>query len=233
MKVLVLKFPDLPKWPAMFVTGKSVTPTQAKDILFRTDASLQYVSEYAIGGNNRAFRNACMVNFGWEPVVCIDDISDLWKIEMGQVSTEYIRNDWLSSAYVFGPNGWCHPDGTIRFDGHNIGKWPSVEEVVLDWKTLLAAFPYLDLVCTLFDRESGEDSPVPLCTIHINSNDGVMVCAPDLNAHSSTPTFGSTGRDFLCLRSELGWPPGWVEEFGKKSLAVMKKLCPQAFESTK
>ena len=41
--------PSLPKWPASFVTGKTVTPEQAKDIIFRTDSSLAYPSEYGFG----------------------------------------------------------------------------------------------------------------------------------------------------------------------------------------
>lgn len=69
MKILTPEqYPGLPKWPGAFVTGTTVTPEQAKDILFRTDTSVRYPSEY-MGGNDHRFRERCIVQFGWKPLI--------------------------------------------------------------------------------------------------------------------------------------------------------------------
>ena len=248
MKILTPdQYPGLPKWPAVFITGTSVTPEQAKEINFRTDNNAQYISEYGFG-NDRRFRERCQRLFGWQPVIKLQaktytpdrdpdapspwEISSAWAEEMGMLPTQYVTNDWLASCYIGGPNGWCHPDGTIRVEDKNYGKWPSVEEIVNDWDTLQEAFPFLDLVCTLYSGESCEDHAVPLVSI-IVQNGAILVVEADLTLHQGeTPQVHDINGSldhvmslaFGNYRSERGWPEEWLIEFGARSRAAMDRV---------
>lgn len=253
------QYPGLPKWPATFITGKSVTVEQAKEIIFRTDTSVRRAGNWSIGGNDRRFKAHLEKLFGWDALEALHtefdrvskeyreaeqvplfnpladmkspwDIGSEWAEKMGMISTEYISNSFLSSAYIGGPHGWCNPDGRIHFENHNIGKWPSVEEVVKDWETLVAAFPYLDLVCTLYNAESSEDHGVPVCSIIVKDGK-VEVHSPDVSLHGHEPNhrFEMNMGAIMALshgnyRGEQGWPTGWAEEFAVKSKAVMAEL---------
>lgn len=259
------QYPGLPKWPAAFVTGKSVTPEQANDIIFRTDTSLHSPSEYGFG-NDKRFAEHCVKVFGWQPLIDAENawykihtmpeaqkaaemerllpekygydnlfsVRDAWRDELGIISTEYVCNSWLASSYIGGPHGWCSPQGNIHSDGHNYGKWPSVEAIVDEWTKLMAAFPYLHLACTLYSGEQCEEHSVPVCTILV-AHGAVNVYEPTLELHDRNPTMGnglddSIGRLMRVVRGdysgEHGWPAGWVEEFGAKSTAAMKKVAP-------
>lgn len=265
------QWPGLPKWPGVFVTGKSVTPDQAKDIIFRTDTSIHRPSEY-MGGNDHRFRAHCARVFGWQPYLDLQklyfdafhdkeaggverrqkifdkleangfpniwSVGEAWAEEMGIVCTEYVYNSWLSSSYIGGPTGWVSPKGEVSVEGHNYGKWPSVEDIVEEWKRLQAAFPYIDLVCTLHSGEACEDDARPVCTIVVRDG-AVKVCEPDLSLHDrEAPEKTSILDDLTFIQNltsgnynhEHGWPPAWVGEFGEKSTAAMKKVAPFLFE---
>lgn len=129
----------LPKWPQMRVWGPSITPEQAREIIIRTD---QFWRGY--GGNDHDFqRRLCDAvgfpymdygdrNMDWRAA---SDGQERFRESIGYVSTEYVHNGWISNAFIFGPSGWCHPDGTIHFV-HNVGKWPSVREIMDDWAVI-------------------------------------------------------------------------------------------------
>jgi hypothetical protein len=68
------QYPNLPKWPAAFMTGKQVTPEQAKNIIFRTDLTVVRPSEYGFG-NDKQFANMCIDTFGWRPLIDADHAS--------------------------------------------------------------------------------------------------------------------------------------------------------------
>ena len=253
-------YPGLPKWPMAFVTGERVTPEQAKDILFRTDSNFHMPSPYGFG-NNHAFKEYCFRAFGWQKLFDEqnswygltdeqraaklergESVSDTyhaleaWCEEMGIIRTEYVDNSWISSAYIGGPHGWCSPDGEIFSDGHNYGKWPSVEAIEQDWQKLATAFPYLDLVCTMFSGEQCEENIQPVVTFVVKGGK-VEVRAPDLSLHSKAPNFGGESDDRIAgmlqrlmmgdSSREQGWSHDWVREFAKKSQAAMKKVAPQ------
>ena len=268
------QWPGLPKWPGVFVTGKSVTPEQAKEIIFRTDTSVMRPSDY-MDGNDRQFQERCIQQFGWKPYLDLQsdcwavlsdeakkeeslarrdranalleahgidnvwEIGEAWKKEMGIIDTEYVYNSHLSSAYIGGPTGWCSIGGNISVDGHNYGKWPSVESIVNDWQALVAAFPYLDLQCSLFDGEACEDATSPGCTIIVKDGK-VTVCEPDLSLHVANPEPRKGIMDemmplLMGLQSgryshEQSWPEEWVKEFGVKSTAAMRKVAPFLFK---
>ena len=260
------QWPNLPKWPGVFVTGKNVTLEQAKDIIFRTDTSIHRPSEY-MGGNDRRFRDKCAKVFGWKPyldlqTLCFNKetgsienrqklfdkleangftdvwaIGEAWSKEMGIIATEYVYNSWLSSAYIGGPTGWVHPNGMIRVDGHNYGKWPSTENIVNEWKCLQAAFPFIDLVCTLYSGEACDVDAHPVCTIVVRDG-AIKVYEPDLSLHDHEVPSKTDLTDLFFIKNlassnfdhEHGWPADWIEEFGVKSTAAMKKVAPFLFE---
>ncbi len=243
-------WPGLPKWPEMYVTGKSVTPEQAKEILFRTDSSVSRPSSYAFGGNDHRFAETCYRSFGWTKMFDLDKqhgflpsirAGQVWADKMGMVPTEYINNSFLSTSYIGGPSGWCNPSGQIYSKGHNIGKWPDVEAVVRDWETLLAAFPFIDVQCTLFSGEQCEDHSTPVITMTING-DGVKTFHPDLSAHCIPYDSRDTrdtlenmqniiqGLQFGNYSYERGWPNEWVSEFAERSRkAVDEVLADQSW----
>ena len=183
---------DLPKWPQMLVTGVPVTPEQAKEIIRRTDVFFVH----AYGGNNKNYINRIAVELGipmrkaswsrpYENVQEIDTSKffDEWTTTWGAISTNYVKNDWIGSSYIYGPYGWCHLDGTIGFVD-NIGKWPSVSEVVEDWQTLLKEFPFLDVGVTIMDREHCEEFLEPLVSIVVKDGKVEVVSPRDVNVHT-------------------------------------------------
>ena len=156
----------LPKWPQMLVSGKQVTVEQAEDIIFKTDAFLTDPDEYS-GGNFHSFNSeyrkqagleAYREKFEWDTRPLHDNL----KV----VHTEYVNNSWGSSCFVYGPHGWCRPDGVIEHH-YNVGKWPSVEDVYTDWLKVATAFPFLDLHVTLMDDEYCEDNVKPIVNMHV------------------------------------------------------------------
>lgn len=261
------QYPGLPKWPGVFITGKSVTPEQAKEIIFRTDTSVARPSDY-MGGNDHAFQKRCATKFGWGPYLAFDKhmftregeegydirlkqdailethgfdnvwaLGDAWKAEMGMIDTQYVYNSYLSNAYIGGPCGWMSLNGNIHWEGHNYGKWPSVEDIENDWKALATAFPYIDLVCTLFNEEAMTEGGQPVCSIVVRDGH-VTVCEPDLALHDRNiepKKFEDQFGGFLgsLMRGgyshEQGWPAAWIDEFAVKSTAAMKKVAPFLF----
>ena len=105
-----------------------------------------------------------------------------WREAWGVVPTNYVHNDWISCAFVGGPHGWCHPDGTIGFC-NNIGKWPSIEEVYSDWKQLAEIFPYIEVEATLMNGEECEDGTKPVVSFLIRNGKVTLVDPDNHNLH--------------------------------------------------
>lgn len=229
----------LNKWPQMLVTGKPVTVEQAKDIIFRTDEFLTDPYEFS-GGNARQFNQAYREQAGLTLIMetrkydngreyTMPDYDKLSAIkeQLGIVSTNYVTNDWASCSFIGGPHGWCHPDGTIGFSD-NVGKWPSIEEIVEDWQRIATAFPYLDLHVTLMDGESCEDGTTAVINIRV-LNGAVSVEKPNERVHDGVGvvTEDQLVQGFLeALRAnthsrELGLPMSWYTEFAEKVRAAV------------
>ena len=165
----------LPKWPQMRVWGRGVSPELAREIIIRTDSFW----EGGHGGNDHHWERRLCEAVGY-PYHGYGDADVDWqaqhqaqeafKASIGYVSTEYVNNAWISNAFVFGPSGWCHPDGRIHFV-HNVGKWPSVQEIANEWAQIAAAWPSLDLDVCLMSGESGEEDCQPLVTMWVQSGE--------------------------------------------------------------
>ena len=146
------------KWPQCVIVGKKLTKEQAREVIIKTD--LFFNSSWA-GGNDEDYEKELRKRLNMPPLRSFDgsdgeDIytqNDVWQSTHGCLSLNYLNNNWISSCYVGGPNGWCHIDGTIH-SNKNIGKWPAWNEIIEDLETLAHAFPFLDICLYIIDCES-------------------------------------------------------------------------------
>jgi hypothetical protein len=238
----------LPKWPQCLITGPAVTPEQAKDIIFRTDYFLQNFSPYA-GGNNHAWNEWARQELGYDLITKLNDYGaggewtderrerqqKVWQVEqelkhrLKMVVTEYVTNSWASCAYIYGPYGWCHPDGRI-YHCDNVGKWPEVKEVATDLETIGAAFPYVKLWLTLMNAEQGEPNSAPVVTMLLENGE-VTFHEGTLEPFEGVPrTRGQGAIESAALqlvmnrRREQGLPDSWIREFGQATKPLIKEL---------
>lgn len=179
---------NLPKWPAFTVIGEDVTRRQAAEILIRTD---MHLPDFEYAGNSKELRTRLSEIFGVpihddiyrKPVDERFDIMEPhWravrrlKKRLGILVLDYLQNAQIVSSYIGGPHGWVNWAGQVYSNGDNIGKWPSVEEVAKEWVRIVKAFPFLDLKCQLYDKESCEDGRRPVVTFEVNN--GRVVARP-------------------------------------------------------
>lgn len=220
----------LPKWPQMYVTGKPVEVEQAKEIIRRTDSFFTWMD----GGNNHGYNKWVQETLRFpkeEPNAPgpTPDISTFqerwqrreeWQRNWGVISTEYVSNSWLSCAFVGGPHGWCHPDGTIGFVD-NVGKWPSTQAIADDWAKLLTAFPFLDVQVTLYNGESCEEQRIAVVSMLVR-NEKVVIVAPSEAVHKGYPVAyrrAGVPEDAMALlmsqeyRREQGVPDSWIRDW--------------------
>ncbi len=208
---------SLPKWPAMLVTGASVTPDQAKEIIRRTDSAFTH----GLYGNDREHLKMVASKLRI-PHSIHSDLGDgglqpgefykareEWGFAWGVLDLYYISNHWVSSSYVFGPHGWCHPGGKV-FHFKNVGKWPSVDELAQDWLLVAEAFPFLDLSATFFDREYCEEDPVPMVTIRV-CHDNVTIHPGETNALPLVEPLPDN--EIFNSGSECGLPLSWFDDW--------------------
>lgn len=154
----------LPKWPAMVVRGERVTIEQAAEIIVRTDP-------WQVSTNDKAWQKLVREAVGlppddWDaPIETMRarwEETDRWREALGVLPLEYLYNAQIASCYIGGPHGWCAWNGRIGSDSTNIGKWPSAEGVLEEWRTIASTFPFLSLTCQLFSGETCEEGTRPL-----------------------------------------------------------------------
>lgn len=162
------------------------------------------------------------------------DFAEAYRREMGFIQCEYLGNDYLSTAYIGGPTGWCKLNGEIALSGKNIGKWPTVEEVAAEWRMLLNAFPFLNLECTLFSGEFCEERISPVCTFKVGKGHVTVHAGGDVTDQPINQLDTMSIMDMLAQGDysyERGLPAAWVDEFAAKSTDIMRKLAPSWFTS--
>lgn len=226
----------LPKWPQMLVTGKSLSADQAKEIIRRTDSFFGGHS-----GNDHVYNAQVKQALGMPlhpqipPVGAptgqyLSDLECYWAQERafrkrwGYVETEYVTNDWISCSFIYGPHGWCHPDGTIGYID-NVGKWPAIADVLMDWETLARAFPFIQCGITLMSDESFQDDSEPVVSILVEDGQAALVDPLVANVHAghleATRRPGSRGQDdepFLSafdLKRECCIPSSWIADWAQ------------------
>lgn len=188
---------NLPKWPTLIVTGDKVTETQAAEIIIKTSRA---VPEFHYASNDDRMNQRAADLFGvpaddgpqfpndekdrdgplhrayyaytHEREAALDDLNKRLRL----IQLTYLHNSRIASCYVGGSHGWCDWDGTIRTSSYNIGKWPSVEEVLEDWQAITTAFPFLNLQCQLCNHEAGypEEGQINGPVVHFHIHDGVV-----------------------------------------------------------
>lgn len=226
----------------MCVAGKSITVEQAKEIILATDSFLTHVSEY-VGGNNREWNKWARDQLGYSVFDSNPDGSygpsglrfgvaheKMSRVEQlaGFLKTEYVQNSWASCAFVGGPHGWCHPDGTVRY-ADNVGKWPSVSEVAEEWEVIGQRWPFLDVWVTLMSGESCEVHRQSVVTFHLFGGElkffeGTLeplkfdsVVAPSMKQRLLGVLYGDT-------RREQGLPDEWVRELGERTRPIVASV---------
>lgn len=201
------------KWPQMIVTGASVTWEQAKEIIIRTDPFFSDVALYA-GGNDQEFTIRYQQQSGVLAAVSCSDQQIRERVQeavdsvVKPIPLDYLDNDWASSGFVYGPHGWCQPDGTIEYHD-NIGKWPEAVDLYDEWQSIARAFPYLSLFASFMDAESCDtDASVVLqFVIH----EGAVRVVKGEHAPVAREIRGADDVCF-CSRSKHGLPWSWVAE---------------------
>ncbi len=222
---------DLPKWPAMVVSGESVTREQAAEILIRTNSWyvstndrewLKIILDIAGLKHENEDKDDCLFHIrqDW------DDL-DRFNNEMGILDLEYLGNSQIASCYIDGPHGWCHWSGSIHANSFNIGKWPKVDTVLEEWKEIAAAFPFLSLWCQLYSGETCEEGIEPVVEYMVDKGEAVLLSSP--SAHTLKPyssldislsTIGKPYRERGCTSGMLKSALEIVRKYAKLRKAI-------------
>lgn len=143
------------KWPRLIVDGKSVTADQAEQILIRTNGWYLHCNDPQWEEGARKILG--MVDMFAEMdhsrrdepgyISSLIDESDRAMDALGVLRLQYLDNNRIATSYFGGVHGWCNWNGRIGCADYNIGKWPSVDEITMDWKRIARAFPFLSLRC--------------------------------------------------------------------------------------
>jgi hypothetical protein len=148
---------SLPKWPALIVSGEKITEEQAWEIIIRTNSFYD--------GNNKSWNKTIANVFGYTlNEYSSPDYESVYKVKdkLKCLNLEYLYNSRIVSSWVGGTHGWCHWNGDIHSNNYNIGKWPSIKEVFLEWEQIAKEFPFLELKSQLLSGEVCEEDAVPV-----------------------------------------------------------------------
>lgn len=189
--------------------GSKVTVDQAKSIVYRYDKWNVDVCEHLWAGSlfgnsssmDKLFRALVRAPQLVKAVGASHDEDDVFStgysdllLQISQrvnsivfpdpiVYSKYFSTHWGSSCYIGGPHGWINPsDATIQF-GHNWGKYPAIENVVVDAIQLIQLFPFLDLVISIWSDEDNQAEPY--FTFRINQDGWVIL--PNEESQHFTP----------------------------------------------
>lgn len=204
----------LPKWPALLVVGEPVTKEQAATIIVRTDS-------FRFSTNDRAFEKQLRATCGMLPeergftteyARKVFQSEDEARQRYGVLPLEYLHNSRIVSCWIGGPKGWCSWGGVIGSGSFNIGKWPSTEEVLAEWKTIAAAFPFLKLRAQLLNGETCEEFAEPVIEYRVEGGT-VTAWKPEKQLRQVSNdslgellmTLGSPGRERGCTIEQFAW----------------------------
>lgn len=231
----------LPKWPQLIIVGEDIPVEIAKEIIFRTDDFLTDASDYS-GGNAKDFNKLYRAKSGLH--LFNDEVEgksfqrtnydkqERLREILDFVHLGYVYNRWASSAFAYGPTGFCSPEGKILFT-HNIGKYPSTEEVYNDFVEIAKAFPMLDMKAALYDLESCQDedengNPKQFLVGFIIKNGEVTITGEDLFLHLDERVENASYNflDFADPRcmGEIGLPQSYYEEYAARVSDAVNKV---------
>jgi hypothetical protein len=173
------EIPGLPRWSELRVQGDSLDPTLAAGLIVR--AGRAAFSEYAC--NDRAWCRLVMDTVDWpvgfdeEEYREISRLREIRAEELGLLPLGALSlSGRIASSYIGGPGGWLSWSGRIQTAGHNIGKYPSVQDVAQEWSCLTEAYTELKLTAQLFSEEGTEPGGIPLAEFQVV--DGKVTVGP-------------------------------------------------------
>lgn len=207
---------NLPKWPQMIVLGNQVTVDQAKEVIRRTDIFFTWPWG---AGNSEEYRNSVISTLGMPKLVgplYPHKELDKWLGKWGFIYTNYVYNNWIASSYIYGPCGWMHPSGKIAFC-ENVGRWPSAEQIHIDWCILAREFPFVTADVLLMSGEHIEEGTHPVIGMHIGAGE-VEIFDPVDEPNLSLALFNSSrlmNQNRKFLPGENGIQAEWIKEWGK------------------
>jgi len=226
----------LPKWPGMLVTGKPIKIAQAKEIIRRTDYFFQNPEH---SGSDHAFNKRVMrllnIPDSFQREVTPRENTrqyirqEEWRRQWGFIQTQYVHNNWIASSYVYGPHGWAHPDGKIQH-AHNVGKWPSCQDIYEDWVTLAAAFPFIDLSAVLVDDEiQSKMEPTAVCGFRIQNGQVEIFSPTEIPEKfdeivSEENDLDITATPMCSSENEHGIPYQWIEDWAAEHVVDLSKF---------
>src|SRR6478609_5788126 len=149
----------LTKWPEIQVKGKKVTPEQANRIIFTSIGC-----EPHLYSNDNQFeamiKGITIDNFDFAIFKDTEKGKEFIKENPHMehfYGFEYLDLSYkIASCYIGGNVAWMDWDGTIEYYGHNIGKWPSVGDVLNELTMFAYLFPFLDMSVQLMSGENVE-----------------------------------------------------------------------------
>lgn len=162
---------EIEKWPICAIFGDPITRKQADEIIRRTDEFFFDGTSGSDGEWNAKARKILNIpnSLDYKPKdanVAADTFNEWYgRYELerddfyqkwGWIYLYHISNEWISTCNAKGFDGWCHPDGTIRYH-QNIGKWPSIKDVIHDLELISKDFPFLHFFCTIVNHNYNYD----------------------------------------------------------------------------
>lgn len=222
------QYPDLPKWPLLAVEGEPVSPEDAAEIIIRTTNPLFHTNDRQWRKSVRDVLGLALVDDGWDEVAIesanafCKRVKSLMSVRRGP-SLYYLQNSMIASSYVGGPHGWCNWDGTIFTNSYNIGKWPSVIEVLSDWALLATTFPQLKLRSQLFSGEGCEDDIKPLVEFVVETGKASVVHPGP--AITPDPSFKMAWNERGCDLDRLRWAYNLTVRRHEPPLVQLGRAC--------
>lgn len=149
---------ELPKWPVLLVKGDRITPEQADKVIIRTSIF------HCLYSNDRKWNAEVkkVLGFHQKESLCRTpyDTWEEFERRVGTLDLQYLLNDRIATSNALGPYGWCAWDGTIGAEGMYLaGKWPEVEDIEGELRTIAFTFPFLRLTAQLARVEWDYDIP--------------------------------------------------------------------------
>jgi len=184
----MIKFPDLPKWPQLVVSGLPLTASQTCEVMIRT-------TDFYLSSNDRDFEDKIyatidrVLSYSFNSGDRHTDRGSRIKAmdkDLSVLTLDYLTNSRLVSCWVGGPKGWLNWDGRVGCCNYNIGKWPDAERVLEEWEAIARAFPYIELSCQLMSGESCEPDAAPLINYQVKEG-LVTTTIPKERLESSVP----------------------------------------------
>ena len=166
MKKLDLAAISLPKWPAFIVVGKPVTKDQAAEIIVRTCGVYIHTNDHNFERQAYDVLGVAMTDdhgYKHADYASVNRVHEALQV----LELEYCKNNRIASCWIGGPHGWVDWNGSVGCNSFNIGKWPSATTVFEEWKKIAKAFPYLDLTCQLWCKETGEEDGKPVVEFRV------------------------------------------------------------------